>query len=115
MSQIRIQAIPLTSKAAAAVVAAYSALGSPLPRAVAKLIICSTLDQDVFVSLDGVTDNFYIARGSVIPTFFSISAGEIASEVEANFAKNQQFFVKRAVGVPAAGSIFLMGAFVGQL
>ena len=81
MSQIRIQAIPLTSKAAAAVVAAYSAFGSPLPRPIAKLIICSTLDQDVFVSLDGVTDNFYIARGSVTPTFFSISAGEMAEDV----------------------------------
>lgn len=115
MTQMRIKLIPLTSTAAAAVVAGYTAFGSPLPNPVSKLMILSTLDQDVFVSDDGVNDKLYIPKGSVTPYFLDITAGDIQSETEANFARGVQLFVKRAVGVPAAGSIILMGAFVNQL
>lgn len=68
LSQYTQEAVPLTQRslAAASIGASYSLVGSIFGRGVTVLIIVSTLDEDVQLSLDGTNDWIPLVAGSTI-------------------------------------------------
>lgn len=101
--------IPMTSTGFAAIGAGYVPLGLPLPIAVQEVIITSSLNTAVIISMDGVTDMIFLAAGGTFPY---LADGLVFPNGLSAVPQGTQFYVKQAVGAPASGSVFLMGAFV---
>jgi len=95
-------AIPMIQRvaAAAAIGSTYTLVGSIFGSGVILLIIVSTLDQDVQISLDGVNDFMPVIAHSAIPL-------DIKSDVAA-IPGWRGVYVKE-IGNPTTGSLYVSG------
>lgn len=96
------EASPLAQRtaAAAAITASYTLVGTIFSRAVVTLIIVSTLDQAVQISLDGVNDFLPIPAGATL--VIDMRSNNIA------LAGWRGVYVKE-IGNPATGTLYVSG------
>lgn len=94
------EAHPLAQQVAAAtdVTASYTLVGSVFGEGVVTLIIVSTLDQDVQVSLDGIVDFMPVVAGATI--IIDVKANQIA------LSGYRGVYVKE-IGDPTTGSLYV--------
>lgn len=100
LSPVPREAKPLAqrSAAAASITASYTRVGTLFGEAVILLIIVSTLDQTVQISLDGVTDFIPVVAGSTI-----------VLDLKSNFCAlggYRAVYVKE-IGNPTTGSLYV--------
>lgn len=97
----RAQFFPVQSIAAASVGASYSAIGGPLGHNACILIITSTLNQPVWVSFDGISDN--------ILTLGTNFQNAKVIDLKANglvLPGNTIIYVKALASLPASGALY---------
>lgn len=91
-----------------AVGASYAALGDPLAHPTSILRITSTIDSDVYLSFDGVTDHIYVAN--LESMVYDLSSNK--SGIKLVIPKGTQIFQKRGPGgAGSTGSIFVMSTY----
>ena len=102
LSQNYLEASPIAQKvaAAASITASYTLVGSIFGQGLINLIIVSTLDQPVQISLDGVTDWIPIPAGATLII-------DLKSNLSA-FGGWRGVYVKQ-IGVPTTGSLYVSG------
>jgi len=95
----------LRSAAFGSVGAPYAALGDPLAHPALLMRIVSTLNQDVLLSFDGVTDHIYIA--AMESFVYDVSSNKMGSKLVV--PKGTQIYQKRGPGGASnAGAIYAM-------
>lgn len=96
------EAIPLAQRvaAAAAISSSYALVGTIFSKPLLTLLIVSTLDQTVQISLDGTTDFIPIPVGATL--VLDVRSGNAA------FAGWRGVYVKE-IGNPTTGSIYVSG------
>ncbi len=95
---------PVRTLDAAAVIGTYVSLGTGLAQRGQIIVIVSTFDGDVWLSLDGVTDHILIPQG-LLPLTLDVSANKNESN-HLSFGIGTQFYVKDVAGAaPTAGNI----------
>lgn len=112
MASEKIKLAPMQSLAFGSVGAAYTAIGTPTSVPIQEVVFQSSLNQDVLISDDGVTDKIYVRAGQSFPF---ISAGLLDGQREVAVPKGTQYFVKQATLAPASGQLSMMGIFVESI
>lgn len=90
--------------------AAYAALGSATTKPVEMIVITSTYNNPVFLSVDGSTDQIFVPVSSTIPSLvlelnFS-SAKQNTGRLE--LPAGTQFYLKQGPdGAPTAGDLYI--------
>lgn len=102
LSSFTYEAVPLVQKtlAAASIGASYTLVDSVFGRGVIVLVIVSTLDQDVQLSLDGTNDWLPLVAGSTLVLDEKTNGGVLAGW--------RGVYVKE-IGNPTTGSIYVGG------
>lgn len=102
LSQYTQASIPLVQQtiAAASIGATYTVVGSIFGRAVVMLIVLSTLDATVQLSLDGINDWMAIPAGGTLVTDEKTNGIVLEGW--------RGIYVKR-IGTPASGSLYVGG------
>lgn len=97
-------AVPLTqlSYAAASFTSSYTTIGS-FTSAPVSILIVSTLDQPVQLSLDGTNDHIVVPAGATTPVF-----------IRFDFKNNHSILSKKSfwgkeIGDPTTGSLYICG------
>ena len=98
--------IPLIKVAFGAVTGAYAPIGSPLPFPIQSLVIENSLNQDVILSTDGVTDMFEVLAG---PEAISLDVGSFQKDIQNGLPKGTQFFIKNDGVAPTSGKLTIQG------
>lgn len=90
--------------AAVGIGAAYTAVGTSTSDYGRQIRIVSTLDEEVYISFDGTTDNLRMAEGSFILLDF------VTNEVMNDgffLHVGTTFYVKRVSAAPTTGSLWI--------
>lgn len=82
----------------------YAALGTPLAEHVRLIRLVSTFDDEVYVSMDGTTDQVRLAQGSFL--LLDLSANRVRDD-GLFIPVGTQFYVKSVGSDPTSGSIWL--------
>lgn len=95
--------------AAATIGATYGAVGSALSHHVRIVRIVSTLDKDVYLSIDGTTDMLRIAAGSFV--LYDLATNRIQDD--GLFLSIGTIFYARqtSAGAPATGTLWIETAY----
>ncbi|MGD8326454.1 MAG: hypothetical protein PVF65_06030 [Sphingomonadales bacterium] len=94
------------SAAFGSVGATYAAIGDPLSNAAIVLHIRSTLDKDVYISMDGSTDHIYVGAGDLV--VYDIGTNKIGDS-KLLVPKGTQIYQKRGPGgASSSGNLFVM-------
>ena len=88
-----------------AITAAYAAVGAALDSPVRIFCLSNLTNQDVYFSIDGVTDQFIVPAGS----FKLIDVSTNRTTIENFFLQQGVVFYARTVGVvnPTSGSVYI--------
>jgi hypothetical protein len=88
----------------ASILAAYSAVGGALLEPCRIFCITNTTDQNIFISLDGVANNFIIPTNSF--KLIDVTANKVRDD---GFfvAEGSFFYVKRVSAAPTLGSVYI--------
>lgn len=90
--------------AAAAVGATYGAVGTATIDHTRLCRIVSTLDADVYISINGTTDHMRIAAGSFV--LYDYSTNKIQND-GLFLAQETIFYVRRVAGAATTGSLWI--------
>lgn len=90
--------------AAAAVGAAYGAIGTATTDHTRICRIVSTLDADVYISIDGTVDHIRVASGSFV--LYDYSTNKIQDD-GLFLASGTTFYVKRVSAAATTGSLWI--------
>lgn len=95
----------LRSLAFGSVAAGYTAVGTPLLNPCRILTIVNTCDVAVILSLNGTTDHIICPAGTAkVYDETTNRAGDIQGFY---IPQGTQFYVKRAAGAPASGTVYI--------
>lgn len=85
--------------------ASYAALGSATTNPVYSIIISSTYNQSVFLSIDGTTDHLFIPSATVVPVEFGSNKEGTGKFI---LPVGTQFYLKQGPdGAPTSGDIYI--------
>lgn len=89
--------------------AAYAALGSATTQVAQALIISSTFDNSVFLSLDGSDDHIFVPAATDSPVVFNIDFSSFKQGTgKLGLGKGSQFYMKQGPdGAPTAGDLYI--------
>lgn len=93
---------PIREAAFGAIGAGYTAIGTLTTDYTRLFSIQNSTNQDIYISLDGVTDHIRVATGSA--KVFDISANKVRDD-GLFIPKGTVFYVKRAGAAPTSGSV----------
>lgn len=95
----------LRTLASGSVAAGYTKIGGPLLNPCRILTIVNTCDVPVILSLDGVTDQIICPAGTgKVYDETTNRAGNVSGFF---IPQGTQFYVKRAAGAPASGTVYI--------
>ncbi len=86
--------------------AAYAAVGTPLTRNWRIFKISNNTDGDLFISADGVIDNFFIPAGSFTLYDLSTNAPPVSQSDTFVMSLGTQFYAKQ-VTAPTTGTLYI--------
>lgn len=85
--------------------ATYAALGSPTTQIGQALIISSTLNQSIFLSINGSDDHIFVPGG--VSIFVNLAANKQGT-AKLGLPKGTQFYAKEGPdGAPGSGDIYI--------
>lgn len=87
---------------------AYAVLGIPLAHNWREVSIINNTDGDLFISVDGVTDNIFVPKMSFVLLDVSANADSNTGLSNLVFALFTQFYVKQSTA-PTTGAVYLQG------
>jgi hypothetical protein len=99
----RVQFNPLGEVAFGSITGSYTAFGPPLPGHARIVVFTNATDKDVYVSVDGSTNNFRIASNSF--KLFDFSTNRIQND-GLFVQEGTQFYIKYA-SAPGSGSAWI--------
>jgi len=109
--KIRAEFLPMIGDDHTGAGVSYAPLGSSITQTVVSLVIASSYDQSVFISVDGINDHLFIPMTSVIEIGFSENKQNIGRLL---LRTGTQFFLKEGPdGPPTAGDLFISFIFAG--
>lgn len=88
----------------------YAALGTPLSQNWREFRIVNATDGNVFISADGVTDNFFLPANSFLLWDLATNAPPISDTDTFVLAINTQFYVKQSTA-PTSGAVYIEGIY----
>jgi hypothetical protein len=95
----------LRSLAFGSVAAGYTAIGTPLLNPCRILTIVNTCDVGVILSLNGTTDHIIVPAGTA--KVYDETANHVGNISGFFIPQGTQFYVKRAAGAPASGTVYI--------
>jgi hypothetical protein len=108
MSNARLQFEPVRSSGFAAILAGYSAVGTPTQNAAVQFLIQNFTDQSVMFSFDGVNDHFPLPSDAFfLDDISSNSVGANGLVLPAGSV----LYVKQLSGAPGSGSVYFTVAY----
>ena len=83
----------------------YAKIGTPLLYPSRILIMTNNTDADMYLSIDGVNDYFFLALGSY--KSIDINANKTPTESIFSFPVGTQFYVRYASGAPTKNDVYI--------
>lgn len=109
--KIRAQFLPVVGADNTGAGVAYAALGSPITESPVSMVIASSYDESVFLSIDGTNDHIFVPVDSIIEIGFSENKQNIG---RLQLPTGTQFFLKQGPdGAPTIGDLFISFIFAG--
>ncbi len=90
--------------AAASVGATYTAIGNPIGDHARIVRIVSTLNADVYISIDGITNHIRVASSSFV--LYDFSTNKVQDD-GLFLSVGTTFYVKQVSGAAATGSLWI--------
>lgn len=89
----------------------YIPIGDPFIFPVVSLVICSSYNRSVFLSLDGIHDHLFIIRRSVVD---NILTSNKTMDARLQISKGNRFYIKQGPdGRSSSGDIFISCLYEG--
>lgn len=110
MAKDAVKAIQLTFYDVASAGATYDVINTNgLDEACTQIQLINDSNLDVLISLDGVTDNFYLAAGSQFS--LPVQANSQPQGYRQMFPKGMKFYLESFTGAAGIGYVFLSGIY----
>lgn len=96
--------------------ATYAALGSPTTQPVVQILISTTYNNSVFLSVDGSTDHIFVATPAAIPynTIVLDFSTNKQNTGRLELPVGTQFYIKQGPeGAPSAGDLYITLVYAG--
>lgn len=85
--------------------ATYATLGSPTTHTAQSIVISSSFNQSIFLSIDGTNNHIFVIAGSTISLDVS---GNKQGATKLGLPVGTQFYIKQGPdGAPSSGDIFI--------
>lgn len=104
MSQQTVSLDPVRTLAFGGISGTYAVVGSALAHPVRLICFTNNTNGDVFFSVDGSTNQLFVAAGSF--KLFDLCTNRTNVQQGWMFAKNTQFYVKQSTA-PTSGAVYI--------